>query len=141
MRELKFQYGENILISFRNGSLVNFLAKELVCGDIVVIATGDRVPADIRLVEAVDLEIDESSFTEETEPQRKYTSSIPEALANSSLTEQKKCCVYGHVGSLWKWKGEFFVVVPGRKGFRGCEFHYVCDGLLCSRRGELCFSK
>lgn len=39
------------IFSFRNGSLVNFLAKELVCGDIVVIATGDRVPADIRLVE------------------------------------------------------------------------------------------
>ncbi|XP_046841803.1 calcium-transporting ATPase 1-like [Xenia sp. Carnegie-2017] len=95
MRELKFQYGENILISFRNGSLVNCLAKVLVCGDIVVIATGDRVPADMRLVEAVDLEIDESSFTGETEPQRKDTSSIPEALENSRVTEQKNVAFMG----------------------------------------------
>ena len=35
----------------RNGVLVELLARWLVPGDIVHIATGDRVPADIRLVE------------------------------------------------------------------------------------------
>jgi Ca2+-transporting ATPase len=40
----------------------------LVPGDVVHLNVGDRVPADIRLFEAVDLSIDESSFTGETEP-------------------------------------------------------------------------
>ncbi|RDD36634.1 Calcium-transporting ATPase type 2C member 1 [Trichoplax sp. H2] len=51
----------------RDGKLFNTLAKNLVPGDVVEIATGDRVPADIRLIEAIDLELDESSFTGETE--------------------------------------------------------------------------
>lgn len=37
------------------------------------IQVGDRVPADIRLYEAIDLSIDESSFTGETEPSNKST--------------------------------------------------------------------
>jgi len=37
--------------SLRNGEWVNFLAQDLVVGDIVSIATGDRIPADIRLFE------------------------------------------------------------------------------------------
>jgi len=43
-------------------------AADLVPGDIVVISTGDRVPADCRLVEAVELVVDESSLTGESEP-------------------------------------------------------------------------
>jgi Ca2+-transporting ATPase len=38
-------------ISIRNGKLENFLAKELVPGDVVLISTGDRIPADLRLTE------------------------------------------------------------------------------------------
>lgn len=37
--------------SLRDGVLVELLARWLVPGDIVHISTGDRVPADIRLVE------------------------------------------------------------------------------------------
>ncbi|TRM58070.1 hypothetical protein BD626DRAFT_550834 [Schizophyllum amplum] len=47
------------------------LANELVPGDLVTLNTGDRVPADVRLVEAIDLEIDESSLTGETEARAK----------------------------------------------------------------------
>ena len=47
------------------------LANELVPGDIVTFTTGDRVPADVRLISAVDLEIDESSLTGETTTRRK----------------------------------------------------------------------
>ncbi|THH20819.1 hypothetical protein EUX98_g8514 [Antrodiella citrinella] len=50
----------------RDGKPLHVLANELVPGDIVTFSTGDRVPADIRLIEAVDLEIDESSLTGET---------------------------------------------------------------------------
>jgi len=43
-------------------------AADLVPGDVVVISTGDRVPADCRIVEAVELVVDESSLTGESEP-------------------------------------------------------------------------
>ena len=50
---------------------IHVLANELVPGDIVTFSTGDRIPADIRIVSAVDLEIDESSLTGETNSRRK----------------------------------------------------------------------
>lgn len=50
-----------------------FLARDLVPGDVVYLNVGDRVPADIRLYDCVDLAIDESSFTGETEPASKTT--------------------------------------------------------------------
>ncbi|GFU78616.1 calcium-transporting ATPase type 2C member 1 [Trichonephila clavipes] len=55
----------------REGNHESFLAKNLVPGDIVLLSIGDRVPADLRLFEATDLSIDESSFTGETEPSSK----------------------------------------------------------------------
>lgn len=49
----------------------HLLANEVVPGDIVTFTTGDRIPADVRLVSAYELEIDESSLTGETEARRK----------------------------------------------------------------------
>ena len=40
-----------LFFSIRDDKLENFLAKDLVPGDVVLICTGDRVPADLRLVE------------------------------------------------------------------------------------------
>ena len=48
--------------------LADFPAKELVVGDLVLLATGDRVPADCRVVDSVELRIDESSLTGENHP-------------------------------------------------------------------------
>ncbi|XP_076274414.1 secretory pathway calcium atpase isoform X2 [Rhynchophorus ferrugineus] len=60
----------------REGTPDTFLARELVPGDVVILDVGDRVPADLRLFEAVDLLIDESSFTGETEACRKNVDSV-----------------------------------------------------------------
>lgn len=60
----------------RDGARRTDLANILVPGDIVSFSTGDRVPADIRLLTATDLEIDESSLTGETHPARKQTEPI-----------------------------------------------------------------
>ncbi|PIL33698.1 transporter [Ganoderma sinense ZZ0214-1] len=57
----------------REGKPLHVLANELVPGDIVTFTTGDRVPADVRLISAVDLEVDESSLTGETTTRRKDT--------------------------------------------------------------------
>lgn len=71
---MTFYYNNNSFIhSVRGGDIQTFLAKYLVPGDTVYLNVGDRVPADIRLFEAVDLSIDESSFTGETEPFQKIS--------------------------------------------------------------------
>eukprot|EP00731_Ephydatia_muelleri_P026313 Em0018g413a len=56
----------------------------LVPGDTVCVSLGDRIPADIRLVEVIDLEVDESSFTGESTPSHKHTQ--PQSSGASSST-------------------------------------------------------
>ena len=70
----------------REGQLETFLARDLVPGDIVYLSVGDRVPADLRLFETIKLEIDESSFTGETEPAVKNTSPLMKSNGHSSKT-------------------------------------------------------
>src|SRR5690606_37169424 len=47
----------------RDGEVHQLSAEELVPGDIVILQEGDRVPAEGRLVESVNLQIDESALT------------------------------------------------------------------------------
>uniref|UniRef100_A0A672UG21 Calcium-transporting ATPase n=1 Tax=Strigops habroptila TaxID=2489341 RepID=A0A672UG21_STRHB len=65
--------------SLREGKLQHLLARELVPGDIIYLSVGDRVPADLRLIEVTDLLVDESSFTGEAEPCNKTDSVLLEA--------------------------------------------------------------
>ncbi len=60
-------------IVIRDGKEVKIPAKEIVPGDIILIDTGDRIPADIRLTSASGLKIDESSLTGESMPVKKTT--------------------------------------------------------------------
>ena len=52
----------------RDGELRRIAGREVVRGDIVMLAEGDRVPADGVLLESIDLEIDESLLTGESLP-------------------------------------------------------------------------
>ena len=49
----------------RGGQVVQVARKDVVVGDVVIIETGDEIPADGTLYESVDLQIDESSLTGE----------------------------------------------------------------------------
>jgi Ca2+-transporting ATPase len=60
----------------RDGVLKEVEATELVIGDIVQLNVGDRVPADIRLIEAVRLGIEESIFTGEVNAASKTTRAL-----------------------------------------------------------------
>merc|ERR1712156_1370932 len=53
----------------RDGDKVTITAAELTLGDIVEIKFGDRIPADIRVLEARQFKVDNSSLTGESEPQ------------------------------------------------------------------------
>lgn len=55
----------------RDGRQVTIPAREVVPGDIVILETGNYVPADLRLIEAVNLRIDEATLTGESVPVQK----------------------------------------------------------------------
>jgi Ca2+-transporting ATPase len=65
----------------RNGTVSNILAEELVPGDIIHLHTGDRIPADARVLTCSALSIDESCLTGETEPKDKTSDPLPDLHA------------------------------------------------------------
>ncbi|MGN0904361.1 MAG: calcium-translocating P-type ATPase, PMCA-type [Alphaproteobacteria bacterium] len=56
---------------FRNAEVCQIWQKDVVAGDIVCIETGDKLPADGRLLESIALRADESSLTGESVPVKK----------------------------------------------------------------------
>jgi Ca2+-transporting ATPase len=57
----------------RGGHQITVPARELVPGDLVVLETGNYIPADLRLIESVNLRIEEASLTGESVPVEKQT--------------------------------------------------------------------
>ncbi|KAL7976789.1 hypothetical protein Chor_008738, partial [Crotalus horridus] len=88
----------------REGRVEHTLARDLVPGDTVCLSVGDRVPADLRLFEAIDLSIDESSLTGETTPSSKCTSPQP-AATNGDLTSRSNIAFMGTLVRCGKAKG------------------------------------
>ncbi|CAH2283015.1 calcium-transporting ATPase type 2C member 1 isoform X1 [Pelobates cultripes] len=88
----------------REGRMEHTLARELVPGDTVCLTVGDRVPADLRLFEAMDLSIDESSLTGETAPCSKLTAPQPSAT-NGDLTSRSNIAFMGTLVRCGKAKG------------------------------------
>uniref|UniRef100_A0A8C6L7Q6 Calcium-transporting ATPase n=2 Tax=Nothobranchius TaxID=28779 RepID=A0A8C6L7Q6_NOTFU len=78
----------------RDGHLEHLLARELVPGDTVCLSVGERVPADLRLFEATDLCVDESSLTGETTPSSKSTSHQPAAI-NGDIASRSNIAFMG----------------------------------------------
>ena len=60
----------------RDGEEIIVPARELVPGDLVLLRTGDRVPADARVVQSVDLAIDEAALTGESAAVEKKTAPL-----------------------------------------------------------------
>jgi magnesium-transporting ATPase (P-type) len=63
----------------RNGRRREIDAADLVPGDIVAIASGDRVPADIRILSGRDLRVEEAALTGESLPVDKSIEPVPQA--------------------------------------------------------------
>jgi len=61
----------------RDGVRVEVEAAELTLGDVVYLAPGDKVPADIRLFRAENLRVEESALTGESLPSQKQTKALP----------------------------------------------------------------
>lgn len=65
----------------RDGHAKRIAGREVVCGDIVLLAEGDRVPADMHLVDSSNLSVDESLLTGESVPVIKHSGPLLEGLA------------------------------------------------------------
>ncbi|MCR4397851.1 MAG: HAD-IC family P-type ATPase, partial [Firmicutes bacterium] len=75
---------------FRQGKWRTVPCRDLVPGDLVSVETGDRVPADLDIVEAVCLEVDESVLTGESAPVQK-TGAGKEQLFASTTVVRGRC--------------------------------------------------
>jgi Ca2+-transporting ATPase len=62
----------------RDGREMEVDIREIVPGDIVILSTGSKVPADLRLIEAVNLQVDEAPLTGESTPVAKSVDTLPE---------------------------------------------------------------
>jgi len=61
----------------RDGVKRRVSSREITPGDLVLLQSGDKVPADLRLVESRDLQIDESALTGESVPVQKCAEVLP----------------------------------------------------------------
>lgn len=113
----------------RDGRPVHVLANELVPGDLVTFSVGDRIPADLRLVTAVDLEIDESSLTGETHPARKNTETCdaPHLSPGETVSLAERSCI-AYMGTLVRnGRGSGIVIATGEKTEFGVIFTMMQD--------------
>ncbi len=74
----------------RGGRRLELEADQLVPGDIVILQSGDKVPADLRLLKVKDLRIDEATLTGESVPVEKSVTPVDETSALSD----RPCMAY-----------------------------------------------
>jgi Ca2+-transporting ATPase len=82
----------------RDGKETEIPATELVPGDIILLRTGDRIPADARLIEAVNLKTDEAPLTGESIPVEKTSEPLSGELSvgdRKNMVFMGTAAVYG----------------------------------------------
>ncbi len=94
----------------RGGHIHEISAEELVPGDVVLIGEGDRIPADGRLIEVINLQIEEAALTGESVPVEKDTDSI-DAAADVPIGDRKNMAYMGT--SVNYGRGEMIVTSTG----------------------------
>lgn len=93
----------------RDGTVAEVDASTLVPGDVVWLESGNRVPADLRLVTTKGLEIDESFLTGESLPILKSATFVPEE--NSALGDRLEMAFAG--ATVNRGRGRGIVVATG----------------------------
>jgi P-type Ca2+ transporter type 2C len=87
----------------RDGSETRIAARELVPGDLVLLRAGDRIPADLRLSEAVHLQIDEAALTGESFAVEKSIAPLQEK--DPALGERSNMAYAGTAVSFGRGRG------------------------------------
>jgi len=78
----------------RDGRVKLIPARQIVPGDILLLETGDRVPADARLIEVSNLKVNEATLTGESMPVDKHTEALTEAVP---VAERKNLVYMGTI--------------------------------------------
>ncbi|KAN0125537.1 P-type ATPase [Russula decolorans] len=106
----------------RDGKQLHLLANEAVPGDLVTFSTGDRIPADLRILSAADLEVDESSLTGETTTRTKDPAPCAEG------TEMAERASIAYMGTLVRnGRGTGIVIATGTQTEFGIIFSMMQD--------------
>src|SRR4030042_2592299 len=93
----------------RDGVEVKIPARDLIPGDVILLHTGDRIPADARLLEAVNLQVDEAALTGESIPVEKHI----QPLSGDGLpVGDRKNMVYAGTAATYG-RGKALVVATG----------------------------
>ena len=87
----------------RGGQIHEISAEELAPGDIVLIGEGDRIPADGRLIESINLQIEEAALTGESVPVEKATDAIA-SDGDVPIGDRTNMAYMGTRGQLWSWR-------------------------------------
>lgn len=95
----------------RDGIETNVLTRDIVPGEVLVIKTGDRIPADARIIEANNLRIDEASLTGESLSVEKNINKIQNV--ETSLGDRKNMVYMGTAVSYGR--GKAVVTATGMK--------------------------
>jgi Ca2+-transporting ATPase len=95
--------------ALREGEEVEVLARELVPGDVVLLRAGNKIPADVRLIESVNLQIEEAALTGESAPVEKHAA--PLAGDDLALGDRRNM---GYAGTAATYgRGRAIVVATG----------------------------
>jgi len=94
----------------RGGSENDIPIKEIVPGDIVILESGDKVSADMRLIESINMQTDEAPLTGESSPVAKVSRALP---THTSQLERINMVFFGTTVTYGKGKG--VVVATGMK--------------------------
>ena len=78
--------------TLRGGETRMIPAEQLVPGDIVILESGDKIPADLRLVDAKNLRTEEAALTGESVPADKTTDAVP---ANATVGDRENMAFSG----------------------------------------------
>lgn len=105
----------------RDGEIKEVNSEDIVIGDVIILESGDKVPADLRLIKANELSIDESILTGESIPKNKDTE------INKEETEVADRTNIAYAGSIvTKGRGVGVVIAVARD----TEFGKVADKVL-----------
>ncbi|MFT8888307.1 MAG: magnesium-translocating P-type ATPase [Ethanoligenens sp.] len=80
--KLKAMVHTTVAVARADAGRIEIPLAEVVPGDIVYLAAGDMIPADVRVIACKDLFIGQSSLTGESEPVEKYADSCTDDIAN-----------------------------------------------------------
>ncbi|KKK39622.1 ATPase [Mesobacillus campisalis] len=101
--------------ALRNGKWEKILSKEVVPGDILKFSSGDRIGADVRLIESKSLEIEESALTGESVPVQKFTEAL--RVPNPGIGDMENMAFMGTL--VTRGNGMGIVVATGMKTAMG----------------------